>query len=424
MRSILNGLFSSGSAEQCPANRAQLEPSAVIAVLGAVLSFGGCADKAAKPPPSAVGVAYPRSDLAGVDSLDVYVENDIIHVLLAGPGDDSRIGLRYTRSEDGGASWSPPSTIATADAEPNHPHRGNDVQLAARGNTVVAVWQVAGSGFKGSGPMRTAYSEDGGVSWRAGSDPADDGGTGGHAFIDLAVDTGGAFHIVWLDSRAGKGQQGLFHARSADGGRSWSKNVTIEAKTCQCCWNTLTTCANGDLQVGYRQFLPRDMALSRSFDGGETWRTVGVMGSFDWQVDFCPHVGGGLASGQDEGEFHATVWTGKAEDVGVHYTTSGDGGAIWSQPRRLGGKSAKNSDIAAGGEGQVAAVWDAVDSDASLIYGAISDDGGLTFRTRVLRVSDEWLASHPRVIATRFGFRVLWTETRDEDAAVWAVAVL
>ena len=424
MSSLLSHIFPWSPKGPCPSRGTGWRPRASIAALGVVLVLGGCADQSGQSPSRSAGIAYPLSGLASVDSLDVYVENDVIHVLLAGPGDEDRIGLRYTRSIDGGESWSAPSTIETPGAEPNHPHRGNDVQLAARGDAVVAVWQVAGSGFKGSGPMRTAYSEDGGVSWRAGRDPADDGGTGGHAFVDVAAAPDGAFHIVWLDGRAGQGKQGLFHARSADGGRTWSKNATIEGQTCQCCWNTLTTCANGDLQVGYRQFLPRDMALSRSFDGGRTWRTVGVMGAFDWRVDFCPHVGGGLAGGDEDGVFHATVWTGKAADVGVYYTASGDGGTSWSPPRRFGDRSAKHSDIAASGEGRVVAVWDAVESDSSVIYGALSNDGGATFRANVLHKSDEWLASHPRVINTRFGFRVFWTEDRDENGAVWAVAVL
>ena len=84
----------------------------LIAIIGATFVLGGCMEETL-PSPSAniAGVAYPPSGLATVHSLDLYAEGGTVHVLLAGPGDDSRVALRYTRSNDGGTTWSPPIAV-------------------------------------------------------------------------------------------------------------------------------------------------------------------------------------------------------------------------------------------------------------------------------------------------------------------------
>ncbi|MGH8594339.1 MAG: sialidase family protein [Gammaproteobacteria bacterium] len=70
------------------------------------------------------------------------------------------------RFDDGGHTWSAPAAIYTGKAPLNQSiHRGNDVQIAAAGKRLIAVWQVPGSGFNGRGPLATAISSDGGDTW-------------------------------------------------------------------------------------------------------------------------------------------------------------------------------------------------------------------------------------------------------------------
>src|SRR5262245_65139412 len=139
---------------------------------------------------------------------------------------------------------------------PDVVHRGMDVQVAASGRRVVAVWQTRGAGHFRGGPMATAISADGGATWSAGPNPAEGGSTQAQGFIDIAADSEGHFHIVWLDSRGGA--QGLRYARSTDGGLRWSKNQTLDPETCECCWNTITTAPGGAIAVLYRDKDPRD----------------------------------------------------------------------------------------------------------------------------------------------------------------------
>lgn len=121
----------------------------------------------------------------------------------------------YRGSEDGGEKWSEPVCVDKGMPPPDKASRGMDAQIAGASDRLVAVWETKGTDAWGGGPMATAISSDGGKTWKPGPNPADDGATSGHRFIDVAADEDGAFHLVWLDGRAGK--QGLQYARSGDG---------------------------------------------------------------------------------------------------------------------------------------------------------------------------------------------------------------
>lgn len=357
---------------------------------------------------------------AGVASIDVVADGPRVHLLVSSKPGGAGTELHYSRSNDGGATWGDPVRVGKDLPAPNRAKRGSDVQIAAAGDRIVAVWQSEGTGSFGGGPMVTAISADGGKSWKVGPNPADDGSTDGHGFIDVAADAGGTFHLVWLDSRGGR--QGLRYARSADGGASWSRNQTLDDETCECCWNAVAAGPGGAVAVLYRDKSPRDMAMVRSADGGETWTRVGLVGEFDWDIEGCPHVGGGLAIVPGDGPptIHSVVWTGRAGKDGVYYLGSKDGGRTPGEATRLGDSHAWHPDLAATGSGRVAAVWDARGEEARGIYGAVSEDGGKGWSEPRRLDAAGAVASHPRVVATPTGFRAFWTERADGKETTWA----
>jgi hypothetical protein len=267
--------------------------------------------------------------------------------------------------------------------------------------------------------MATALSADGGKTWTAGPNPADDGSTEGHNFMDITADGRGVFHLVWLDSRGGK--RGLRGADSSDSGRTWSANRTIDAETCECCWNTLLASPKGGAWVLYRAKSPRDMATASLT--GETWKKPVTVGAFGWQFDGCPEVGSGLCLLPD-GSLHAAVWSGKENRAGVYHLSSNDAGATWSEPQPLGDGMARNPDAAASPSGAVAVVWDTVENDVPCIRGSISKDGGKTWRISTRLSSAKASSQHPRVVPTESGFRVFWTEAQNDKSPKWASAIL
>ncbi len=355
----------------------------------------------AKPPAEAV---------AGVSAIDVFADGSRMHLLLAESTGDEDARLFHRSSVDGGVTWSESRRVDATMPPPFSPHRGFDPQIAAAGDQLVAAWTTAGTDRWGSGPIATARSEDGGVTWHPGPNPADDRLTSGHGFLDLAVDTEGAFHLVWLDSRDGR--QGLRHARSTDGGASWNANRTLQAGTCECCRNTLATGPDGTVAVLFRDHDPRDMKVI-STENGE-WREPLVAGDFGWKFDGCPHAGGGLAV--TPAAIHTLVWSGSEIHAGVHYARPG------GTARRLGGPTAIHPDLAATGEGVLLAVWQEQSEEGVVLRYTLSDDEGAGWSDpRTLSDADP-TATHPRVVAGEAGFLILWTEAPEEAPARWRSA--
>jgi hypothetical protein len=352
---------------------------------------------------------HERFGFHSVESFDVVADDDRLHLLLTvRKAKEAPVQLVYTESFDAGRSWHAPSRVETGN-DPSHKPHGRDIKLAVKGNHRVALWNTAGSGFMGNGPMTSALSADGGKTWVPGPNPADDGSDAGHGFYDLAADDGGALHLAWLDNRAG--QQGLIYARSDDRGRSWSENVVVDAATCQCCWNTLLPLKNGALRLLYRDDDPRDMRLASSPDAGKTWRKETTVGKFNWSFDGCPHVGGALAHTQQDGQerLHALVWTGREGREGLYVLNSEHDGSTWSPPQRLGGDRGTHGDMAASGK-NLLAVWDAATAQGFEITASRSDDEGQSWLSAQRLYAGVHPASHPKVVATKQGFAVFWTE--------------
>jgi hypothetical protein len=389
-------------------SRAHFAGSLACASLAAIANFGDVPPKPSAT--TAVSGATPQ-----VLAMDVFAQGDIVDLLLF---EETTSGkrLRHQRSQNGAVTWSIPSVIDRGDLGIVGHHRGMDPQIAASGQTVVVLWTTPGNSDWGEGPLATALSTDGGRTWRAGSNPADDGSKGGHSFLELAADTEGGFQAFWLDSR--DGGQGLRSAASRDGGVTWTTNISIDTRTCDCCWNRSIVQGPDAFFVLYRDRDPRDMALAFSGDGGQTWTRRGTVGAFNWAIDGCPHTGGGIARTADHtAEFlHATVWTGATGRIGAHVLRSPDGGISWNEPTRLGSERAKHTDLAASGR-TVAAVWDETRTGQSLVFAVSSRDHGQTWSKPVQLSSPDRIATHPLVIATHGRFVAFWSERSGGDNA-------
>ena len=341
---------------------------------------------------------------AGVTALDVYAHDGVVDVLTVVQQPGASPELVHQRSRDGGRTWSEDTTIDRGGHGLDRPHRGMDPQIAAHGDTVVVLWTTPGTSPWGAGPPATAISRDGGRTWAPGTNPSDTGSTDGHVFLEIVADEAGDLYAFWLDSR--DGAQGLRAAVSRDGGGSWAPNVSVDAATCECCWNTALPVGPGRVLVLYRDKDPRDMGLAVTADGGRAWARRATVGTFNWDFDGCPHVGGGLAGG--EAALHAVVWTAESGHEGLHLLRSTDLARTWAATARVGTTRARHADIAAEGD-EVAAVWDDVVEGATAVYGKSSRDGGATWTGAVRLSAAEDVASHPKVVAVQGAFVAFWT---------------
>ena len=360
-------------------------------------------------------------DLSGsVKSLDVYADDGKIHLLLATTKEDQEnAGLIYTCSTDHGKSWKPYHRIDTSSAPAYARGRGTDFQVAASGSRILSVWMQHGSGFMGRGPLSSALSSDGGKSWRNAGDPSDVGSDGDHAFIDLTADDMGNFHAVWLDKRSGK-DKGLYSAAYDSLTHKWKKNRTVDGKVCDCCWNVVKADSSGHLHALYRDKSPRDMGWAFSKDYGKSWKQGGAVGDFDWNIDACVHVGGGLAIEENDGgeQLHAVVWTGNQSNPGLYYLSRKSRDVTWREPVRLGGVECTLPDIAVSDSGQIAVAWIQQTSDGNKLF-CLKAKRIISDSIKAVQVrTEEVYPTHPKLLSLGDSFHLFWTG-QVEEKDVW-----
>ena len=379
------------------------------------------------PDSSSVTVTPPKpvsvDGLTGHDliSFDIYAEGDVVHaVFAAATTKPKQPYVAYLRSDDGGQHWMSPVSIGQHADSTLESSAGNEIQIAASGDDLLAIWQVTGE-IPGMGPLQSIYSVDGGAHWQKGANPT--GAETDQSHPDLIADNRGRFHLVWLDDRDENGYQGLRYARSSNARESWELAQTIDESSCSCCWNRVLIGPDQQVNVLYRDMEPRDMALAQSNDGGKNWQRVSTVGEFNWAFDGCPHNGGGLAWAGER--LQALAWTGEESKAGLYHLFSSDDGKTWSSPQAMGGESlAFHSDIAGKDNGHVLAIWDARGADGSTVMISESFDNG-----------EHWTASHqistpgssasfPRLLATSNGWLAMWVEQKSGATKQWMSVVL
>jgi peptidylprolyl isomerase len=353
-------------------------------------------------------------EIAGsVIGMDVYAHAGVIDVLAAyQTGVKGGNELRHRRSRDGGRTWSAETPVDMHGTTVSMAMRGLDPQIVAHGDALFAVWTTPGEGAHGVGPFGTALSSDGGRTWRPGPDPDSVTSRRGHAFIELGADARGAFHIVWLETRE---TRGLLTARSHDGGRTWQPTQAIDAETCECCWNRLLSPEPGTMFVLYRDKDPRDMALAVTVDDGRSWKRLGFVGEFGWDIKACPFTGGGLVftgTGAEE-RLHALVFSGERKHKGISYLRSADRGRTWGEPAALGDGRGHHGDLAVAGN-RLAAVWDLPGESGMSVVARFSEDAGETWGPVQAVSHSAGRADFPRVVAAGPDFVAFWTEKEGE----------
>jgi hypothetical protein len=125
---------------------------------------------------------------------------------------------------------------------------------------------------------------------------------------------GNNLFAIWLDLRDKYNK--ILGSSSSDGGNSWSKNIAIYASpdktVCECCKPSVVVKGNR-VYVMFRNWLNgnRDLYLTQSGDGGNTFGKAEKLGNGSWALNGCPMDGGGLTV-HDNNKVQ-TVWRREAK---------------------------------------------------------------------------------------------------------------
>jgi hypothetical protein len=96
-----------------------------------------------------------------------------------------------------------------------------------------------------------------------------------------------------------KAEGKIFISSSKDGGMSWSKSQLVYASpdgsVCECCKPSIIA-SGGNVHIMFRNNVSgnRDLYLTQSKDGGNSFGTPQKLGAGSWQLNGCPMDGGGL----------------------------------------------------------------------------------------------------------------------------------
>jgi len=235
-----------------------------------------------------------------------------------------------------------------------------------------------------TGDIRFSRSLDGGKSFSVPLTVNDNHEVISHRFDAMTVNGKGHIYIAWLDKRdlsaaQKKGEKyngaAVYYAMSDDGGASFQRNVKIVDYTCECCRVAMAVDIDDFPVVVWRHIYEaniRDHALIK-LDG----KMVPTRLSHEnWNIAACPHHGPSLSIASD-GIYHAAWFSKSPERHGLFYAYSTDQGKTFSSALNFGNfeaQAAHPSVLSLGSH--IYLVWKEFDGESTGVFGMVSVDGG------------------------------------------------
>lgn len=254
-------------------------------------------------------------------------------------GDDGHARLGLAISHDGGDTFLPIVPISEDTASVSS-HGENSPTLASTPTKIYALWEQATS--SGSTELMLGRSLNFAHSFEEPVRVTDKTKPSFNGFSSMGVAPNGDVYAVWLDGRdeaQPAGTFGLYLARSTDQGVSFRKNVRVAIGSCPCCRPSVAFGKNGEVFIVWRKVFPgdiRDMVVSTSRDGGQTFAPSVRVATDNWKLIGCPHSGATIL--EDGGRLYVAWLTeetdGKAR---IRLSWSDDGAGTFEAPLDVSG---------------------------------------------------------------------------------------
>lgn len=268
--------------------------------------------------------------------------------------------LRFARFHDG--RWGEPRVIAESDRFFVNWADFPSVSPGP-GGRLWAHWLERGEGGGYDYGIRITRSEDGGLTWSEPWTPHEDGTPTEHGFVStVAVD--GKLGFLWLDGRsfvpgpdgAAATSEMALYFRLADARGPAGPETLVDGRVCDCCQTDMAVLPSGAVAV-YRNRSPeeiRDIYAVRLLDG--VWAEPRVVHEDGWETAACPVNGPAVAA---RGENVAVAWFTAAGGVPrVKVAFSDDEARSFSRPVVVdGGNPAGRVDLLMLDDGSVLVSW-------------------------------------------------------------------
>jgi hypothetical protein len=301
---------------------------------------------AAIPRQSAVFEPEPRVVSPGRDPV-VSVRASGALSLLKVEGKD----LWLETSFDGGDSFEQRVRVNDVSGEVSSHSESSPRMVVRTRSEFYVVWQTRRA--DGGSALRFSRSMNWGESFSKAIDVA--ASAPAQSFYTMSVSPQGTIYLSWLSSSA------VYIARSTDRGASFQPPVRItENDSCPCCRPSISFTGDRNVHVAWRRVVDdniRDIFLSTSSDGGDTWKPGVRVAEDNWKLNGCPHSGAATAV---LGKRLFVAWTTVRDSKGQLYLAwSDDAGRTFSPRVKLGDEvvDPNHSHLALAGPGRLAIVF-------------------------------------------------------------------
>lgn len=272
-----------------------------------------------------------------------------------------------------------------------------------------------------SGNIRFSRSIDGGKSFSEPITVNDNREIISHRFDALGVNERGQIYIAWLDKRDSsaaekKGQKytgaGVYYAVSENGGERFGTNIQAAEHSCECCRIAMAIGPDGTPAIFWRHVYGknvRDHAMLR-LDG----KSQPVRVTYDnWEVDACPHHGPALSISSD-GIYHFVWFDNAPDNNGLFYAHSRDGGKTFSSSVSFGNNAAQASHpyvLSLGAK--VFVVWKEFDGENAVVMAMTSENAGQKWSVPRRLAATAGPSDHPLLVADGAVAYLSWNTAKE-----------
>ncbi|MBY0575213.1 MAG: glycoside hydrolase [Gallionellaceae bacterium] len=324
--------------------------------------------------------------------------------------------VMVSHSDDRGETYSAPvkvnseAELVAADGE-NRPK----ILVAGNGNVYVSYTRSLETPFAGN--VRFSRSTDGGKSFSAPITVNDNHELFTHRFDTMGVNGRGQIYIAWLDKRDAaatnkKGEKysgiAVYYAVSDDEGRSFKPNIKATDHSCECCRIAMALDTDDYPVITWRHIYDtniRDHALVK-LDG----KMAPLRLSHEnWNIAACPHHGPSLSIASD-GIYHATWFN----NAGLFYAHSADQGKTFSKPLNFGGFEAQAAHpyvLSLGS--RVYLAWKEFDGNNTGIFVMESGDGGKSWSEQKRLAATSDASDNPLLISENNRAYLSWNTLKE-----------
>ena len=298
------------------------------------------------------------------------------------------------------------------------------ILLAKNGNIYVSWTQSLETPYAGN--IRFSRSIDGGKSFSAPITVNNNLDPITHRFEAMGINKRGQIYLAWLDKRdavqaKSKGEEysgiAIYYAMSDDEGQIFHTNIKVADHTCECCRVAMAIDTTDTPVIVWRHIFGknvRDHGLAR-LDGlpRSTKESVPQRVTFEnWQVEACPHHGPSLSiSG---GVYHLAWFNHGTERSGLFYAHSANAGKTFSTPLAVGDSAHQAGHAAALSSGKnVYLAWKEFDGETTTIKTMYSKNAGDTWNAVKTVAETHDVSDHPQLIAGKEQVYLSWSTQQE-----------